>query len=332
MISSKELPSSEEQKEKVVETEEVSIKTRAAEIIPSKAVGGVQVMPTVKSSPDSRPSWMEEFSRKKANRKSGIFAEKGEDESAGVKTVSKAPEKPEKPSPPKAETKPSIAHKPEQELVEMRKSLGRDKVQERPARPSLPPALVSSQEKRTSDLVRHSSELARPAQEKKHSDLARKHSDSSRHSDKPDKPTVHSTNLGNPEKFSFAKPERPVMDKVIAKNDRNVAKSEVGEGSVGWRSDIITNRVTEVLAAKETNGYKSFQEKENFCGPSPCKEVNTSPYTCHYFNPFFQLQDLKNSFVELQTEFQFQVKSLRTELEEEKQSRLKLEAEVIISL
>ena len=74
MISSKELPSSEEQKEKVVETEEVSIKTRAAEIIPSKAVGGVQVMPTVKSSPDSRPSWMEEFSRKKANRKSGIFA------------------------------------------------------------------------------------------------------------------------------------------------------------------------------------------------------------------------------------------------------------------
>ena len=88
-----------------------------------------------------------------------------------------------------------------------------------------------------------------------------------------DKPTVHSTNLGNPEKFSFAKPERPVMDKVIAKNDRNVAKSEVGEGSVGWRSDIISNRVTEVLAAKETNGYKSFQEKENFCGPSPCKEV-----------------------------------------------------------
>ena len=47
-------------------------------------------------------------------------------------------------------------------------------------------------------------------------------------------------------------------------------------------------------------------------------------------NLYFQLQDLKTSFVELQTEFQFQVKSLRSELEEEKQARLKLEAEVIV--
>jgi len=320
--NSKEVPNPEEQKEKVVETEEVINKTRAVETaVPSRTVGGVQVMPTAKSSPDSRPSWMEEFSRKKANRKSGIFAEKVE-EDAG-KSGSKSAEKP---TPPKAETKPSIAHKPEQELVEMRKNLSRDNksqssltepVKERPARPSLPPSLlVSTQpEKRSSDLVRHSShtsELARTGQEKKHAELVRKHSDSSRHSDKTDKPTVHSTNLGNPEKFSFAKPERPVMDKVIAKNDRNVAKSESGEAPIGWKSEIISNRVTDILATKETNGYKSLQEKENISGSCSCKE----------------LQDLKNSFIEIQTEFQLQVKALRSELEEEKQARVKLEAEV----
>ena len=40
------------------------------------------------------------------------------------------------------------------------------------------------------------------------------------------------------------------------------------------------------------------------------------------------MQDLKNSFIEIQTEFQLQVKSLRADLEEEKQARVKLEAEV----
>ena len=46
------------------------------------------------------------------------------------------------------------------------------------------------------------------------------------------------------------------------------------------------------------------------------------------FELIFQLQDLKNSFIEIQTEFQLQVKSLRADLEEEKQARVKLEAEV----
>ena len=46
------------------------------------------------------------------------------------------------------------------------------------------------------------------------------------------------------------------------------------------------------------------------------------------FDLIFQLQDLKNSFIEIQTEFQLQVKSLRADLEEEKQARVKLEAEV----
>ena len=40
------------------------------------------------------------------------------------------------------------------------------------------------------------------------------------------------------------------------------------------------------------------------------------------------MQDLKNSFIEIQSEFQLQVKSLRADLEEEKQARVKLEAEV----
>ena len=285
----------------MVETQEVINKTVPSSVpsvsSQSKTVGGVQVLPSpsTATSPDSRPSWLEEFSRKKANRKSGIFAEKSEEDGGGGGGGGGGA-KPEKPSPPKAETKPHIAHKPEQELVEMRKNLTRDKSQtqgkvdsiktkledaepmkERPARPSLPPSLLTSSqtEKRSSEvagLVRHSSHsselTARTGQEKKHSELARKHSDSSRHSDRPDKPTVHSTNLGNPDKFSFAKPERPAMDKVMAKNDRNVAKTESGESQIGWKSDIISNRVTDI-----TNGYKSLQEKENISGPCSCKEV-----------------------------------------------------------
>ena len=104
---------------------------------------------------------------------------------------------------------------------------------ERPSRPSLPPSLIGTSStnkapelKRNSDLVRHSSELARTS-EKRHSDLSRKHSDSSRHSERtlPDKPAVHSTNLGKPDKFSFAKPERPLMDKVVAKNENKLGLS-----------------------------------------------------------------------------------------------------------
>ena len=278
----------------MVETQEVTNKTVSSVSNQNKTVGGVQVLPSpgTATSPDSRPSWLEEFSRKKANRKSGIFAEKSEEDGGGGGGGGGGGSKPEKPTPPKAETKPSIAHKPEQELVEMRKNLTRDKsqgkvdsiktkleeaepVKERPARPSLPPSLLTSSqaEKRSSEVVRHSSissELggARTGQEKKHPELARKHSDSSRHSDRPDKPAVHSTNLGNPEKFSFAKPERPAMDKVMAKNDRNVAKTESGEAQIGWKSDILSNRVTDI-----TNGYKSLQEKENISGPCSCKEV-----------------------------------------------------------
>ena len=46
----------------------------------------------------AKPSWLEELSRKQANRKSGIFGE----------------EKKEKPEPPQQDTKPSIPSKPSQ--------------------------------------------------------------------------------------------------------------------------------------------------------------------------------------------------------------------------
>ena len=69
------------------------------------------------------------------------------------------------------------------------------------------------------------------------------------------------------------------MDKVLSKNDKNIAKSEAGgdasekpnENVIGWRSDLITNnRVADILACKESNGYMC-KEKENISGP--CKEV-----------------------------------------------------------
>merc|ERR1719468_512134 len=296
---------------------------------------------------------MEEFSRKKANRKSGIFAEKQETTPEELPKPVPKEIKPDKPAPPKADTKPSIASKPDSDISEIRKSFSREKIlpfvepkveqgkqkpeddavvkrqdsakSERTARPSLPAALTSvgvrpgsgAQEvKRSSDIVRHSSEVTK-AGERRGQDLARKHSDSSRHSDKL-APAVHSTNLGNPDKLSFAKPERPVM----SKNDRNIAKNEAAQSEaasekqgsepnvIGWKSEIITNnRVSDILACKESNGVLS-KEKENISGP--CKE----------------LQELKSYLIEIQTDFQRQVISLKKELEDEKQARLKLEAEV----
>ena len=282
----------------------------------NKPIGAIQVMPTKPSgiSSDSKPSWMEEFSRKKANRKSGIFADKQDSSPEELpKPVPKASEiKPDKPAPPKADTKPSIASKPDSDISEIRKSFSRDKIlpfvepkvesikqkteddavikrqdsakSERVTRPSLPASLSPSGVRPVSgasEVKRHSSEVTKSAGlgERRGQDLARKHSDSSRHSDKL-APAVHSTNLGNPDKLSFAKPERPVM----SKNDRNIAKNETAlqeaasekqssEGSViGWKSEIISNnRVSDILACKESNGVLS-KEKENISGP--CKEVS----------------------------------------------------------
>jgi len=354
----KEDPKVSDETNKDVAVEEVENNSKF--VFKEKPTGAVQVMPTKDSNgSESKPSWMEEFSRKKANRRSGVFTEKIEQSSdsstvQGVDKIVSHPKPLEKPVPPKADTKPQILSKPTdvktEEIVELRKNFAREKSQnsfakkteetdtksetsrsERPARPSLPPNLLSNssrvpETKRSSDLVRHSSELTRPSTEKKHSELSRKHSDSSKHSDRilSDKPASHSTNLGKPEKFSFAKPERPLMDKVVAKNEKNSAKSEGGlevdksgksESYIGWRSDIIQNNKigSDALNHREANGYSSaFKEKENLTGSSSSKEV----------------QELKASLLEIQTEFQLQVKSLKKELEDERQARLKLESEV----
>merc|ERR1719342_189350 len=397
-VGTKSAAKTDDEKERVIDTEEVSNKTKFLENSVNKPIGAIQVMPALtkpvgsSSSPDAKPSWMEEFSRKKANRKSGIFADK-QDSAEDVKASPKVNEnKPDKPTPPKSDTKPSIANKPESDLAEIRKSFTRDKSQpklaggkqetdvaeirksfsksqtnvaakietpkhkvdetevekrpesgktERPSRPSLPAPLVSSSSsvvkslsevKRNSELVRHGSEATvtgvKTSAERKHSELTRKHSDSSRHSEKSEKPTVHSANLGNPEKFSFAKPERPVMDKVLTKNDKNIAKSEAvtetsdkpnNDNTIGWKSEIISNnRVTDVLACRETNGYHGkdgYKEKENINGP--CKEP-----------PCRELLELKSSLLDIQTDFQLQIKTLRKELEDERNARVKLEAEV----
>ena len=75
------------------------------------------------------------------------------------------------------------------------------------------------------------------------------------------------------------------MDKVVAKNEKNSAKSEGGlevdksgksESYIGWRSDIIQNNKigSDALNHREANGYSSaFKEKENLTGSSSSKEV-----------------------------------------------------------
>ena len=80
---------------------------------------------------------MEEFSRKKANRRSGVFGDKPEQsqESSAKPGVDKVslPKPSEKPTPPKADTKPHILSKPTdvktEDLAEIRKNFSREKSQ-----------------------------------------------------------------------------------------------------------------------------------------------------------------------------------------------------------
>ena len=126
-----------EETNKDVSTEEVSAKSKV--VYREKPLGAVQVLPNKESSnnSESKPSWMEEFSRKKANRRSGVFAEKIEQsqDSTGKPVVEKtSPPKPsEKPAPPKADTKPHLLSKPTdvktEDLADIRKNFAREKSQ-----------------------------------------------------------------------------------------------------------------------------------------------------------------------------------------------------------
>ena len=55
---------------------------------------------------------------------------------------------------------------------------------------------------------------------------------------------------------------------------------------------------------------------------------NTSKRKNILNNHYFQLQELKSHVIEIQKDFQRQVIILKNELEDEKQARIKLEAEV----
>ena len=77
------------------------------------------------------------------------------------------------------------------------------------------------------------------------------------------------------------------MDKVVAKNKRNSAKTDTAlaedreksaknENYIGWRNDILENNKVsgDILANKEANGLSSVhKEKENVAGSSLSKEV-----------------------------------------------------------
>ena len=132
-----ESPEVNEEANKDVSTEEVSAKSKV--VYREKPSGAVQVLPNKESSTnaESKPSWMEEFSRKKANRRSGVFTEKTEQsqDSTGKPVVEKvSPPKPsEKPAPLKVDTKPHLLSKPTdvktEDLAEIRKNFAREKSQ-----------------------------------------------------------------------------------------------------------------------------------------------------------------------------------------------------------
>ena len=88
------------------------------------------------------------------------------------------------------------------------------------------------------------------------------------------------------------------MDKVVAKNERNSAKSETGhveveksaktENYIGWRTDILENNKVsgDILANREANGYNSvYKEKENITGLPISKEVRKLLLNQRYFRP-----------------------------------------------
>ena len=75
---------------------------------------------------------MEEFSRKKANRRSGFFNDKSEQSKEGSK-IEKVQLKSDKPIPPKANTKPQILTKTlevkNEDILDLKNALSRDKKQ-----------------------------------------------------------------------------------------------------------------------------------------------------------------------------------------------------------
>jgi len=259
-----------------------SAKSGPAPVAPSSS--------TAKEEP-AKPSWLEELSRKQANRKSGIFGE----------------EKKEKPEPPQQDTKPSIPSKPSQVKEEVRKSLGNfarrpasfgaaasqdklniPKVNKRPqssenletdrpakpatadpspavkkaestkpARPSLPTVLAKSGSavsvNSASDVSQRSSPLL---------------PDTAATAAQPSRTTGgHSAaNLGRPDRHSFAKPEKPIGDIF----GPQVTKPQKPSESFGQQKLLKTEK-SELLSRRERSLSGGRREKS---GKSESLEVS----------------------------------------------------------
>jgi len=311
-----------------------------------KRPGGVAVMlPPTDPSPNSetKPSWLEELSRKQANRRSGVFTEPS----------SRAANKPE---PPLAENKPNLPSKPSQVKVDegTRKNLTNSsfstgqgvgkkgtKAEGQENRPEsiktekptgmigkpVFPAGVSKATSNSSlttptqatstsvggsrkDLCRRESERETEERNRRTSDLTRNPSDSSSSG----KPTVHSTNLGKPAtNLSFvAKPERPVVEdrgRVVMGNTRT-KEVERKEVVIGWNPEVVE-------AVKEA-GEKLESTNSNI------ELTNGGVDTPHPQ----QVSDLRATVMAMKAEFNLQLAGLRRDLEEEKLARQRLEQEV----
>lgn len=227
-------------------------------------VGGVAIVPVATGGKEdgAKPTWLEELSRKQANRRSGIFGDA----------------KVEKPEPPQQDTKPTIPSKPSQVKDEVRKSLGSfvrrpasfgaaasgdklniPKVNKRPqSSENLDTDRVNTSTSKTdSNPVKGKSENSKPSRPSLPSVLSKAASTTSVTSNfspnsgpqsmdiigtsgiahktslqspiesSPKVSNVHSTNLGRPDRHSFAKPEKPLGDLFDQPSNKQVKPTDL---------------------------------------------------------------------------------------------------------
>jgi len=314
---------------------------------------GVPVFPSKESGSkeeDQKPSWLEELTRKQANRRSGIFADE---------------KKPELPSP---DNKPSIPSKPSDNRKSVsnfskRPSSFADKIQNKPsdwrtestnkplakaASSSVLPDISSADNRTDEESMPRSSRKtisgSKVEGSRKHSDLSRKSSDSS--SKATEKP--HSTNLGKPEGRSFAVPERPsdfAKDRQQELRPAELAKPELKSSPIARRQ--TTNELTS--SSKDWTSPTAAAKKDDQSrggliggGGSPVvaegRDKKADPGGGGW-NPSIlsdtslplqdQVKELRSSIAAVHNEFSGQITALRSLLDAETEKRKLLEAEVV---
>jgi len=371
-------------------------------------IGGLPVFPPKEGGKEEaqKPSWLEELSRKQANRKSGIFSDE---------------KKPDLPSP---ENKPIIPSKPS----DNRKSLGsfsrrpssfadksnKSETDAKPVRPPFPGAaaaaltksssssqlpdhnnhtpttinnnIINKEKSRTrkisdsakkcehvgsneklgeKDLSRKASEsssrlsdvsAARKSSSKpgdggsgrkhspgdggsgrKHSDLSRKSSDSGKTTESPaPKPSVHSTNLGKPEGRSFASvPERPADLRPTDLSRQGPSDLRPTDLSRQGPSDLRSTDLNRTSDKSPFSRRSAADEPSEGSRPlRPEGETAAIGWAPHVLKPDANKQTNKSieaQLTELRSELLSQgsqVSSLRHQLEQEREKRIDLEAEV----